>query len=281
MDADLSHDPRDLPRLLARAAAGADLVLGSRYVPGGSTGQRWGVFRRINSRVATLLARPFAGRVTDPMSGFFALKRSTLERAQRLTPLGYKIGLELMSKCRVERVREVPIHFKTRAHGRSKLTVAQQFRYLEHLSRLYDFTFPRLSPVAKFLIATGCGWVAGFVLFLLLTRGGTPPPNAAVASYPLAILVTAAFHFRYVRTQREFLVTRTPWRDFALISLGEWVACALVAWWIARRAPHVAPSEAFCLCYGAATVARYVLRKELMQDIRGLRREPRREEAAP
>jgi dolichol-phosphate mannosyltransferase len=283
MDADLQHPPETLPALVGPLEKGeADFVLGSRHAPGGTVGERWGVLRRINSRVATFLARPFTGPgVTDPMSGFFALKRTTFERAERLTPLGYKIGLELMSKCRVERVREVPIHFGTRAHGRSKLTVAQQFRYLEHLSRLYDFTFPRLSPVAKFLVATGCGWVAGFVLFLALTRAGASPTVAVVASYPLAVLVTAAFHFRYVRTQREFLLTRAPWRDFALVSLGEWVACALVAWWIAGRAPQVAPFETFVLCYGAATVARYVLRKELMQDIRGLRREIRREEAAP
>ena len=282
MDADLQHPPETLPLLIEPLDKGeADFVLGSRHAPGGTVEERWGVLRRINSRVATWLARPFTGPgVTDPMSGFFALRRSTLERAQRLTPLGYKIGLELMSKCRVGRVREVPIHFKTRAHGRSKLTVAQQFRYLEHLSRLYDFTFPRLSPVVKFLIATGCGWVAGVVVFMILTRTGVAAPRAVTASYPLGILVTAAFHFRYVRTQREFLVTKTPWRDFVLISLGEWAACALLAWWISRRAPHVAPAETFALCYGAATVARYALRKELMQDIRGLRREPRREEAA-
>jgi dolichol-phosphate mannosyltransferase len=283
MDADLQHPPESLRALIEPLEKGeAEFVLGSRHTPGGSVEERWGVLRRINSRVATWLARPFTGPgVTDPMSGFFALKRDTFERAERLTPLGYKIGLELMSKCRVRRVREVPIHFGTRARGRSKLTVAQQFRYLEHLSRLYDFTFPRLSPVAKFLVATGCGWLAGLVLFFVLTHAGTSPPGAVVASYPLAIGVTAAFHFRYVRAQREFLLTRAPWRDFALISLGEWVACALAAWWIARRAPQVAPSETFLLCYGAATVARYVLRKELMQDIRGLRRELRREESAP
>ena len=93
--------------------------------------------------------------------------------------------------------------------------------------------------------------------------------------------MTAVFHLRYVRTQREFLVTRTPWRDFVLISLGEWIGCALVAWWIARRVPGIPALEVFVLTYGAATVARYVLRKELMQDIRGLRKELRREEISP
>ena len=77
--------------------------------------ERWGPLRRLISRVATLLARPFAGDTRDPMSGFFALRRETWERARRLTPLGYKVGLELMCKCRVASVREVPIHFDSRA----------------------------------------------------------------------------------------------------------------------------------------------------------------------
>ena len=64
------------------------------------------MFRKINSWAATVLARPFAGKVNDPMSGFFALDRSTFDRAERLTPLGYKIALELMCKCRVKDVRD-------------------------------------------------------------------------------------------------------------------------------------------------------------------------------
>jgi hypothetical protein len=97
-------------------------------------------------------------------------------------------------------------------------------------------------------------------------------------SYPAAVLTTAAFHLRYVRTQREFLVTKTPWRDFWLISLGEWAACALAGMWIARRVREIDALEAFVVMYGMGTLARYVLRKELMQDIRGLRRELRKEE---
>jgi dolichol-phosphate mannosyltransferase len=132
MDADLQHPPEKLPELLAplaNAANGVDFVLGSRHVAGGSTGEKWGLFRKINSRVATILASPFAGRTRDPMSGFFALRRETLEGAQRLTPLGYKIGLELMCKCRVKRVQEIPIHFAERTRGQSKLSLREQFRY--------------------------------------------------------------------------------------------------------------------------------------------------------
>jgi dolichol-phosphate mannosyltransferase len=138
MDADLSHPPEDIPRLLRALETGADFALGSRYIPGGSTDDRWTLLRAINSRVATLLARPLTS-VRDPMSGFFALRRSSLERAAPLNPVGYKIGLELIVKCRSRRIVEVPIHFASRTRGDSKLGLAEQLRYLRHLARLLLF----------------------------------------------------------------------------------------------------------------------------------------------
>jgi dolichol-phosphate mannosyltransferase len=280
MDADLQHPPEKLPELIAPLKDGsADFVVGSRYVPGGSTADQWGFLRKVNSRVATLLARPFAGKITDPMAGFFALKRQTYLGAKQLTPLGYKIALELMCKARVTSVREVPIHFGLRQKGRSKLSLKQQFKYLEHLSRLYDFKYPHLSPVSKFAIATIFGWLAGLGLFLHLGPGQRPV-YAAAMSYPAAIVATAIFHLRYVRTQREFIVRPHPWVDFAVISAAEWVVCALVAWWAWRRIVDATPATVFCFSYGAATLTRYILRKEFLQDIRGLRKTlPREAEA--
>jgi dolichol-phosphate mannosyltransferase len=140
MDADLSHPPEVIPTMLAAINQGADFVVGSRYIEGGTTADSWGLFRFINSRVATSLARPLT-RITDPMSGLFALPRAVFERAENPSPVGYKIGLELLVRCRCEQVREVPIHFANRAHGTSKLTLTQQLLYLKHLSRLYRFKF--------------------------------------------------------------------------------------------------------------------------------------------
>jgi hypothetical protein len=281
MDADLQHPPDRLPALLEPLTTGrADFVLGSRYVAGGGTAEGWTSYRKINSGMATFMARPFAGGTTDPMSGFFALRRSTYAAADRLTPLGYKIGLELMCKCRVKRVVEIPIHFGLRSHGRSKLSLKQQFRYLEHLSRLYDFMFPRASPAIKFLVAVGASWAAGAVTFILLCRQEWPLPAAAVWAYFPAILVTTLFYIRYVRTQRQFLPRRRPWMDFAVICCAEWLACLAVAAWEARRIGNLTPIEAFFYPFAAATLTRYILRKEFLHDIRGLRRHPRADESA-
>jgi dolichol-phosphate mannosyltransferase len=279
MDADLQHPPSKIPELLAPLERGeAEFVVGSRYAPGGSTGETWGVFRKINSRVATMLARPFAGRTTDPMSGFFALKRSTYARAQRVAPLGYKIALELMCKSRVENVREIPIHFAQRTRGESKLTIKEQFRYLEHLSRLYDFTFPRISPVVKFLIVLAVSWLAGLIVFLGLLAGRVSAVVAVSAGYGMAIAVTAVFHLRYVRTQREFIIRPRPWLDFALISAAELIVCVAVAQWVASRVAGPTKVDLFVIPFLLATAVRYVLRKELLQDVRGLRKELRKEE---
>jgi dolichol-phosphate mannosyltransferase len=276
MDADLQHPPERLPELIDLVKSGdAEFALGSRYVAGGSTAEKWGPLRKLNSRIATILARPFAGATRDPMSGFFALRRETYLRGKNLTPLGYKIGLELMCKCRVRSVHEAPIHFDARAHGKSKLTLGQQFKYLEHLSRLYDFFYPRASPILKFLIVTGLSWFIALAVYLALVQVGASRLLAPVAAYPVAIATVAIFHARYVRTQRAFLVTRHPWRAFLIISLVEWVTCAAVAAWVASRVFHATVLEVFLLSFGAATFVLYVLRKEFLLDIRGLRRDPR------
>jgi dolichol-phosphate mannosyltransferase len=281
MDADLQHPPEKLAELIAPLDRNdADFVVGSRYVKGGSTEMEWGLFRKINSHLATVLARPFAGRTHDPMSGFFALKRETYQGATRLTPLGYKIGLELMCKCRVSRVVEIPIHFGMRERGESKLSLKQQFKYLEHLSRLYDYTFPRASPILKFWIATVCGWFVGFAAYVALSKSHALPTATLepIFAYPFTILTIAAFHVRYVRTQREFIVRPHPWRDFWMIAVMEWATCAVIALWATARIHHVTFTELFVISFGAATVMRYILRKEFLHDIRGLRREFRHDE---
>ena len=140
MDGDLSHPPAAIPLLYQAIQDGAEFALGSRYIPGGDTDDQWTFYRYLNSKVASLLARPLIA-VSDPMSGFFALPRTLWQRCQRLSPVGYKIGLEIMVKCQPQTIKEVPIYFRTRTRGESKLTLRQQFYYLVHLRSLYKHKF--------------------------------------------------------------------------------------------------------------------------------------------
>jgi len=137
MDADLSHPAEVIPDMLDQLKV-SEIVFGSRYVEGGGTDHSWGVFRWLNSKVATVLALPLV-KMSDPMSGFFVFSRNSLEGCGELNPVGYKIGMEILVKCRMKRIGEVPIQFANRIAGESKLTVKQQLLYLEHLRRLYAF----------------------------------------------------------------------------------------------------------------------------------------------
>ena len=112
----------------------------------------------------------------------------------------------------------------------------------------------------------------------LFPRGGGVA--APVLAYPMAIVFTALFHARYVRTQREFLVSPTPWLSFWVIAAAEWAACAATAAWVAWRVRDATVNEVFLLTFGCATLVRYILRKEFLLDIRGLRRDPRRDDLA-
>ncbi len=139
MDADLSHPPSAIPIMVERLQEGeSDFVLGSRYVKGGSIHDDWSLFRKLNSVVPSLLARPLCP-LKDPMSGFFAFHRADMPDTALLSPIGYKIALEIYVKGRFNHPSEVPIHFADRQHGESKLSLKEQLNFIRHLGRLYAF----------------------------------------------------------------------------------------------------------------------------------------------
>jgi dolichol-phosphate mannosyltransferase len=126
MDSDFSHDPADLARLLAAVHAGADLALGSRYAPGGGV-REWGLLRRLISEGGSTYARLVLGlRVRDLTGGFKCFRREVLEAIQfdRVRSQGYAFQVELTYRA-VQAgfaVVEVPIVFRDRQHGQSKMS---------------------------------------------------------------------------------------------------------------------------------------------------------------
>jgi dolichol-phosphate mannosyltransferase len=151
MDADLSHPPDELPNLVRPLVENrADMVIGSRYVRGGST-PGWPVSRKIMSRLAAALAYPLTG-VHDSMCGFFAIRKA---RLLQLAPhaTGFKIAFETIVRGgRDLRVLEIPIAFRDRARGTSKmrLSIAMIFamRWLAALARRLSFAKAQ-SPVQQ------------------------------------------------------------------------------------------------------------------------------------
>jgi dolichol-phosphate mannosyltransferase len=149
IDADLQHPPEVTLALWTAMERGADLAVASRHVEGGGVSD-WSVARRLLSRGAQLLGLLLLpgvlGRVTDPMSGYFMLRRSAIQGAT-MHPLGYKILIEVIGRGNIRRIAEVPYVFRERVEGESKVTRKLYVEYLRHLLRL------RLSrsPIERFL----------------------------------------------------------------------------------------------------------------------------------
>ena len=182
------------------------MVVGSRYAPGGEIDRGWSAWRHLNSRLATLLARPLVA-CRDPMAGFFALHRNTLPDLGRLYPIGYKIGLELMVRGRL-RVAEMPIAFSDRERGASKLNWRQQLNYLRHVHRLYLFRYGGVARVASFLAVGGSGFVIDVAFYLALQGLGIEHRLARFLSFWPAVTWNW-------RLNRALTFAERPWRPRA------------------------------------------------------------------
>lgn len=210
MDCDLSHPPEKIPDLVLALASGQQFAIGSRYVPGGSTDDDWGFFRWLNSRVATILARPLT-KANDPMSGFFAIRKADFDRATNLNPVGYKIALELIVKCGVENVAEIPITFVDRVAGESKLSAKEQLKYLKHLRRLYIYKFGTMMELIQFLIVGASGVLVNLSVIALLRSAGAADQAALSGGVGVSLisnfLLNRRITFSYARR-------RNIWKQF-------------------------------------------------------------------
>ncbi|WP_372824538.1 glycosyltransferase [Pyrococcus kukulkanii] len=159
MDADLQHPPELVPELVGKVLEGYDIVIGSRYVEGGRI-ENWKWYRRLVSLGAVLFVRVFLPRlkgIKDPVSGFFAVRREVVEEClDRLNPLGFKILLELLVKAKYERVAEVPIVFRERVHGKSKLGAKTILEMVIHTLKLARYSGDLLRAV-KFAVVGASG----------------------------------------------------------------------------------------------------------------------------
>jgi dolichol-phosphate mannosyltransferase len=153
MDADFQHPPELLRELTSAIAAGSDLVIGSRYTPGGGLGD-WHFFRKLLSAAAVWATWPIQRvglRAKDPMSGFFFVRRNCLEGIA-FQQSGFKLLLEILVRGQISSVREIPFAFGQRYRGASKANMKVALDYGRLLVRLYRgrFGFSRAVPVSTF-----------------------------------------------------------------------------------------------------------------------------------
>jgi dolichol-phosphate mannosyltransferase len=138
IDADMQHPPEVLPKMYNELSKGCDLVIASRYVDGGGI-ENWKFSRKLFSRGAIMMAHfllPNSRNIKDVMSGCFMIRKDILINA-KLNPIGFKILLEILSKCECDKISEIPYTFTNRINGRSNLNYKEIQNYLILLCRLF------------------------------------------------------------------------------------------------------------------------------------------------
>lgn len=170
MDADMQHPPEVVARLFAAIMDGATVAVGSRGVDGGGVSD-WSLARRMVSRGAQLaglmIIPEVIGRVSDPMSGCFLVRRSALSGV-RLNPSGYKILVEVLARADVPRIAEVGYVFRERQLGSSKASMKIYLEYLQQLMQLRCALLAK-SPFMRFCLVGSCGAVVDMMVLYLLS----------------------------------------------------------------------------------------------------------------
>ncbi len=220
MDADGSHPPDKLGEMILPVLQGtADMTVGSRNLPGGGS-ENWPWHRRLVSGAAALLARRLS-RLSDPTSGFMAIRRDLLDGLQ-LNPIGYKIVLEIAVKAGGANLREIPIVFHDRRRGKSKLGLGEQIRYLRHLSRLYDFKYPSAAEFLRFCLVGFSGLIVDMLAVVALRElSGLDTRACAVVGF-LAAVTSNYFLNRYwtFRFARGVPLFSSYFKFVAVCSIG-------------------------------------------------------------
>jgi dolichol-phosphate mannosyltransferase len=206
MDADLQHPPEVIPTMLEAAMRGADLVVASRYMAGGSRGGLDGAGRRLVSRGATAVARTLfteARRSTDPLSGFFLCRRALADGVE-FRPVGFKILLELLVLLpREVRVEDVPLRFMPRERGSSKASARQGLLYLRHLRSLL-LDVKGSARRWKFGLVGVSGLLVFLPLLALLSGPlGLPSLLAVVPAYAVALAWNTALNRLWTYADRR------------------------------------------------------------------------------
>jgi dolichol-phosphate mannosyltransferase len=165
MDADGSHPIDKLPEMIRPILNDKyEATVGTRYMDGGATSD-WPLLRKIISKGAALLTLGLT-KMKDPTSGFMAISR-TLIADKHFAPIGWKIVLEIMVRTN-PKLQEVPITFKDRLYGQSKLSIKEQWNYLRHLEKLYEYKFRTIIEFLRFCVVGFSGMMVDIGIIYLL-----------------------------------------------------------------------------------------------------------------
>lgn len=188
MDADLQHPPELLLRMLHEINAGADVVIPSRFIPGGDDGGL-AVHRKIVSAVARYmgkLALKSIRKINDPTSGYFMFRKEVIQ-GKTLKPIGWKILIEVLVRGAAHRVVEIPYEFHPRNAGESKMSLTEQWNYLRHLFKLVVES-PEDRRFYLFAMVGVSGVLVNMLVYDVLVRLGMPVTLSGALSGLVAMM---------------------------------------------------------------------------------------------
>lgn len=263
MDADFSHKPEDVPRLMAEIDGGADFVIGSRYVPGGKIPKEWGWHRKLNSWGGNTVARNVAGiyGVRDCTAGFRAIRTALLQRID-LTDLrvqGYAFQVSLLHAAKTEGalIKEIPVDFVERSRGESKLGLRD---IIEFITNAWWIRFNSSKTFLKFGVVGLSGVAVNLLFFTLFLAMGINKYLASPLAIELSIisnfLLNNYWTFRWRNTLGRIRVRGLKFNIVSLLSLvlsyGTFVL-------LSSKYPHVAPQIHQFIGIIPATLVNYFL----------------------
>jgi dolichol-phosphate mannosyltransferase len=194
MDADLSHDPKAVPLFLYELDHGADFVVGSRYIKGGSIPENWGFHRKIFSVVGNAIVRFGLGypQVHDWTGGFRVYRKKFFEQSsEQLTKYsGYVFQIAFLHKSIMNgaAITEVPIHFTDRQYGKSKIAPFEYIRNVFRYVILSRMAQKATRSFVKFLIVGTFGFIINTIILEIGVRAGMHPAIASIVGAEFAII---------------------------------------------------------------------------------------------
>jgi len=251
MDADLSHPPESIPRMIRAVVDGADVSVGSRYVKGGDIDD-WPLFRRFTSLAGTWLARPLTP-VRDPMAGFFCLRRSLINGVA-LKPRGFKILLEILARTGTQKTSEIPIRFEDRTQGASKFGSKQRKEFLSQVWELYRDLNAWPLRVFKFLCTGAIGVIPNIVVLNLAVKGFGASKDIGVAAGWGVAMTTNYLINRKWTFRADGVPVAGSYLKYALGSLGG----LGIQWLVMRGLPTMHYNVSALLGIAAGTVFNYM-----------------------
>ncbi|MCH7614787.1 MAG: glycosyltransferase family 2 protein [Nitrospinae bacterium] len=227
IDADLSHKPSDVPQMVAALEDGADFVIGSRYVVGGSLPVEWGLLRRLISKVGNIVARYLAGmyKIRDCTAGFRAIRASLLKCIDlgNLRVQGYAFQVALLHRALMlgAKVREIPVDFIDRTHGKSKLGLSD---IVEFIINAWWIRLQSSRTFIKFVIVGASGIVVNLGFFTLFIEQGLSKFLASPIAIELSIisnfLLNNYWTFQWRQAGDSVHVKGLKFNAVSILSLG-------------------------------------------------------------